>query len=96
LAIVLQSHCYDISEKPESLPFVDVDLAHWHSNVISAWIEKGIIAWDVNEVGERVFRWDDSISKIEAFAIVMNLRNIQLKHPEFTVEHTYTDAAAPW
>lgn len=34
LAIVLLAHCYDISTKPESLPFIDVDISHWHSNVI--------------------------------------------------------------
>jgi hypothetical protein len=95
LAIVLQAHCYDISVKPETLPFYDVDIASWHSNVIFTWMQNDIVAGDVDEDGKRVFRWDDSISKIEAFAIMMNMRKLALKEDnDFT--HSYTDVAADW
>jgi hypothetical protein len=96
LAIVLLAHCYDISTKPESLPFIDVDISHWHSNVIQVWLENNIIAGDRDESGNRVFRWDDSISKIEAFAIIMNMRDLTLKEDSEIVIHSYTDVAADW
>ena len=96
LAIVLQAHCYDISIKPEELPFHDVDISTWQSNVIATWLENNIIAWDIDEDWERVFRANDSISKIEALAIIMNLRDVTLKSSELDNVHTYTDVAAEW
>ena len=96
LAIVLQAYCYDISNKPESLPFDDVDLESWHSNVVATWLANNIVTWDINENGDRVFRANDSISKIEAYAIMMNLRDIKLTEGSEGVVHSYTDITADW
>jgi len=96
LAIVLQAHRYDISVKPTALPFYDVDLSHWHSNVIRTGLQYNIVAGDLDEAGRRVFRWDDSISKIEAFAIIMNMRRLSLKGDTNTQKHSYTDVISQW
>jgi hypothetical protein len=96
LAIVLQAHCYDISIKPETLPFYDVEISHWHSNVIRTGLKYWIVAGDIDENWVRVFRGDDSISKVEAFAIMMNMRKLTLTWDSVDYEHSYTDAAADW
>jgi predicted DNA-binding transcriptional regulator YafY len=71
-------------------------VASWQSNVILTGMQSDIVAWDEDENGARVFRPNDPISKIEAFAIMMNLREVQLKDSESTIPHTYTDVAADW
>jgi len=43
LAIVLKSNCYDITPKPTSLPFGDVSIASWQSNVVQSGMVNGII-----------------------------------------------------
>lgn len=94
MAIVLESHCYDIRSAANALPFGDVDPSSWQARVVSRALAEGIAAGDVDAAGNRVFRPNDTISKIEAFAIIVNLKTIE-RASEATVS-PYTDIAAEW
>lgn len=92
LAIALQSHCIDVYKKAETTPFTDLTIWDWKTNVVSAALERGIIAGDTKN-GVKVFRANDAITKIEALAIITSLRNLKL---EETYNHSYKDSAADW
>ena len=93
LAIVLQVHCYDVSHKPESLPFYDVDLDSWQAKVIKVWTELWIIKWYEKDKKWTPFRPDREISKIEAFWIMMKMREIEILE---NYKDKYTDKKANW
>ena len=93
LAIVLQVHCYDVSHKPESLPFYDVDLDSWQARVIKVWTELWIIKWYEKDKKWTPFRPDREISKIEAFWIMMKMREIEILE---NYKDKYTDKKANW
>ena len=93
LAIVLQVHCYDVSHKPESLPFYDVDLNSWQAKVIKVWTELWIIKWYEKDKKWTPFRPDREISKIEAFWIMMKMREIEILE---NYKDKYTDKKANW
>ena len=93
LAIVLQVHCYDVSHKPESLPFYDVDLNSWQAKVIKVWTELWIIKWYEKDKKWTPFRPDREISKIEAFWIMMKMREIEILE---SYKDKYTDKKATW
>ena len=93
LAIVLQIHCYDVSHKPESLPFYDVDLDSWQAKVIKVWTELWIIKWYEKDKKWTPFRPDREISKIEAFWIMMKMREIEILE---NYKDKYTDKKANW
>ena len=93
LAIVLQVHCYDVSHKPESLPFYDVDLNSWQARVIKVWTELWIIKWYEKDKKWTPFRPDREISKIEAFWIMMKMREIGILE---NYKDKYTDKKANW
>ena len=93
LAIVLQVHCYDVSHKPESLPFYDVDLDSWQARVIKVWTELWIIKWYEKDKKWTPFRPDREISKIEAFWIMMKMREIEILE---SYKDKYTDKKANW
>ena len=93
LAIVLQVHCYDVSHKPESLPFYDVDLNSWQAKVIKVWTELWIIKWYEKDKKWTQFRPDREISKIEAFWIMMKMREIEILE---NYKDKYTDKKANW
>ena len=93
LAIVLQVHCYDVSHKPESLPFYDVDLNSWQARVIKVWTELWIIKWYEKDKKWTPFRPDREISKIEAFWIMMKMREIEILE---NYKDKYTDKKANW
>ena len=93
LAIVLQVHCYDVSHKPESLPFYDVDLDSWQAKVIKVWTELWIIKWYEKDKKWTQFRPDREISKIEAFWIIMKMREIEILE---NYKDKYTDKKANW
>ncbi len=93
LAIVLQVHCYDVSHKPESLPFYDVDLDSWQAKVIKVWTELWIIKWYEKDKKWTQFRPDREISKIEAFWIMMKMREIEILE---NYKDKYTDKKANW
>lgn len=92
LAITLEAHGYDVSAKPTSLPFNDVDMNSWIANVVHAGLENGLIAGDTKN-GKKVFRPNEQISKIEAMAILVSMRDIQVP---VDFKHTFKDAAADW
>lgn len=89
LAIVLKSNCYDISEKPESLPYSDVELNSWQAKVINVshkiWLVKGY--------DDGTFRPNKEISKIEAFWIMLKISTIE-KYLNF--QDSFTDKKALW
>lgn len=89
LAIILKSNCYDVSEKPESLPYSDVDLNSWQAKVINVshkiWLVKGY--------DDGTFRPNKEISKIEAFGIMLKISTIE-KHTNF--QDSFTDKKALW
>ncbi len=93
LAIVLQVHCYDVSHKPESLPFYDVDLDSWQARVIKVWTELWIIKWYEKDKKWTPFKPDREISKIEAFWIMMKMREIEILE---NYKDKYTDKKANW
>ena len=93
LAIVLQVHCYDVSHKPESLPFYDVDLNSWQAKVIKVWTELWIIKWYEKDKKWTPIRPDREISKIEAFWIMMKMREIEILE---NYKDKYTDKKANW
>ncbi|MBB1564888.1 S-layer homology domain-containing protein, partial [Candidatus Gracilibacteria bacterium] len=93
LAIVLQVHCYDVSHKPESLPFYDVDLDSWQARVIKVGSEIGLIQGYERDSRGIPFRPDVEISKIEAFGIMMKMKEIEKME---SYKDRYVDKKADW
>lgn len=93
LAIVLKSHCYDFLEKPENLPFYDVDLDSWQAKVVKVANELWIISWYPADEKWISFRPNNEISKIEALAIIYKISNLEIKE-EYS--DSFTDKAAFW
>ena len=56
-------------------PFVDVPSSHWveTSGVLDEALTEGIINGSTNENGDRIFRPDDSITRVEVASMLMNL-----------------------
>ncbi len=95
LAIALYSHCYDVYKPATWLPFKDMqDLSDWKARVVQVWYDNWIIAW----YDDNTFRPNDNISRIEWFAILMKLREIELldKEKENNLTSSYTDRKASW
>lgn len=89
LAIVLKVHCYDVSKSVNILPYNDVDLDSWQARVVKVaddiWIIKGYWDW--------TFRPNNTISKIEAFWIMMKMRDITILED---YKDRYIDKKADW
>ena len=93
LSIVLQVHCYDVSKKPEILPFYDVDLNSWQARVIKVWSEIWLIQWYERDAKWIPFRPDAEISKIEAFWIMMKMKEIEILE---NYKDSYIDKKVEW
>lgn len=94
LAIALQTYCYRVWDTSMNLPFYDIDSLSWQSNVVSTALEKSIIKWDIDENGQRVFRPNDTITKMEAYAILMQLHWLHETDVNFT--HGFQDSMPVW
>ncbi|MBS9775258.1 S-layer homology domain-containing protein [Candidatus Gracilibacteria bacterium] len=95
LAIVLQAHCYDVYQEATGLPFVDMtDLNDWKTRVVQVGYDNGIISG----YADGTFRPNDTISNIEAFAILMKLQEIELvdREKQASLVDSYTDKQALW
>ena len=93
LSVALKVHCYDVSQKPKTLPFYDVDLNSWHANVVDVAYRNGIIkGYEKNSYGIP-FQPNRFISKIEALAILMRMRGIELVD---NYTDKYLDKKADW
>ena len=93
LAIVLKVHCYDVSKKPDYLPYYDVDLDTWQARVIRVADQIWIIKWYERDTKGIPFKPNQEISKIEAFGIMMKMAEVN-KLQEYT--DSYTDKKADW
>lgn len=93
LAIVMGAYGYDLTATAKDLPFGDVDMSSWQARVISAALDNNIIAGDTDKAGNKVFRPNSQISKIEALAIVSKISGIMVKDAS---AHSFVDAAADW
>ena len=93
LAIVLQVHCYDVSKQPDSLLFYDVDLKSWQARVVKVWSEIWLIQWYERDSRGIPFRPDVEISKIEAFWIMMKMKEIEKME---SYKDRYIDKKADW
>ena len=93
LAIVLQVHCYDVSKQPDSLLFYDVDLKSWQARVVKVWSEIWLIQWYEKDKKGIPFRPDAEISKIEAFWIMMKMKEIEKME---SYKDRYIDKKADW
>ncbi|MBS9775448.1 DUF5011 domain-containing protein, partial [Candidatus Gracilibacteria bacterium] len=95
LAIVLQAHCYDVYQEATGVPFVDMtDLNDWKTRVVQVGYDNGIISG----YADGTFRPNDTISNIEAFAILMKLQEIELvdREKQASLVDSYTDKQALW
>ena len=86
-------HCYDVSKKPEILPFYDVDLKSWQARVVKVWSEIWLIQWYEKDKKGIPFRPDAEISKIEAFWIMMKMKEIEKME---SYKDRYIDKKADW
>ena len=93
LAIVLKVHCYDVSKKPDYLPYYDVDLDTWQARVIRVADQIWIIKWYERDAKGIPFKPNQEISKIEAFGIMMKMAEVN-KLQEYT--DSYIDKKADW
>lgn len=60
-------------------PFVDIPSGHWveASGVLDEALTEGIINGSTNENGVRIFRPDDSITRVEVASMLMNLAGVE-------------------
>lgn len=72
LAVALKAHCIDVST-PAIHPFTDVEGTWWKSRVIGKAVSEWIISWEINASGQRIFRPNDSITRMEVVAILLKL-----------------------
>lgn len=92
LAVVMGAYGYDLTTEAKALPFSDIN-TDWQKRVVSVALENKIIAGDVDAKGNKVFRPNSQISKIEALAIISKLSGIEV---EGNINHTFVDSAADW
>lgn len=90
LAVALKTHCIDVSA-PAIHPFTDVEATGWKSRVIGKALFEGIISWETNSSGQRVFRPNDSITRMEVVAILLKLSKQDIPWDRVS---PYTDIAS--
>lgn len=93
LAIILKTHCYDISQKPDFLPFYDVDLDSWQAKVVKIWSELWLVKGYMSDEKWIPFKPNQTISKMEAFAVMMKMADITISKD---YKDSYIDKKADW
>lgn len=94
LKIVLRAHCIEYRDEDTStINFTDTIKWSWQSKVIKRAYDLGIIHWSLSGSWERVFRENDTISKIEATKILFRMSLIDSENLQKT---RYTDINEDW
>lgn len=94
LKILLKSHCYSYADiDTNDLDFIDVDSHSWQARVIAKAQELDLVKWSTNTRGEKVFRPNDTITKVEALKIILRLSEIETQD---LLESEYSDIKVQW
>ncbi len=94
LKTLLRAHCYNYDKQDTSKnKYIDLQSGTWQAKVVWKAEELWIINGDKDKAGNKIFRTNDFITRLEALKILMNISKIE---PKRLLDLQYIDVSIPW